>query len=76
MISQVANLFQYYQKWVFEEKNFLRTLQEKPINLSLDGFAGSRFCREIGFAGRPVSQGDWFRRETGVGGKPVSCYPC
>ena len=28
MISQVPNLFQYYQIWVFEEeKNFLKTLQ-------------------------------------------------
>ena len=34
-MSQVANLFQYYQKLVFEEKkkNFLKTFQEKPINL-------------------------------------------
>ena len=36
MMSQVANLYQYYQKWVFQEKkNFLRTLQSKPMNLSL-----------------------------------------
>ena len=34
MMSQVANLFQYYQKLVFEEKKKLfKTFQEKPINL-------------------------------------------
>ena len=36
IMSQVANLLQYYQKWIFEEKKtFLRTLQLKPMGLSL-----------------------------------------
>ena len=34
-MSQVANLFQYPQKWVFEEKLFQDTSIKKPVNLSL-----------------------------------------